>query len=77
LRKKLDELREEEDSLDAEIASLNGQIQDEFLENEELKQFHYITFEDCLSICKSMNKTDPNKGMLVVSAPKGTSLEVG
>lgn len=39
--------------------------------------YHYITFQDCLNICDSMCKADPGKGMLVVTAPKGTSLEVG
>ena len=46
------------------------------MENEELKPYRYITYEDCESICKSMRKNDPSKGMIIVSAPKGTTLEV-
>lgn len=76
-RRKVEDLTSEEKRLDYEIATLNGQIKEDFLDNEELKQYHYITFEDCLNICESMCKTDPSKGMLVVAAPKGTSLEVG
>ena len=76
MRRKLEDLNEEENRLDNEIAMLNGQIKENFLENEEFKPYHYITYEDCESICKSMGKNDPNKGMMIVSAPKGTTLEV-
>jgi hypothetical protein len=42
-----------------------------------LRPYHYITYEDCVNICKSMNKNDPNKAMIIISAPKGSTLEVG
>jgi len=44
------------------------------LDNEELRQYHYITHEDCLNVCKTMAKGDPQKNMLIVTAPKGTAL---
>jgi hypothetical protein len=47
------------------------------LDKEDLRQYHYITYEDCINICKSMNKNDPNKAMIIISAPRGSSLEVG
>ena len=76
MRRKLEDLNDEEKQLDNEIAMLNGQIKTEFVDNKEFQQYHYITYDDCLNICKSMCKTDPSKGMLVVSAPKGTTLEL-
>ena len=52
-------------------------FKEEFLEKEELRQYHYICYDDAVSICKAMSRGDTNKSMLIVSAPKGTSLEVG
>ena len=42
-----------------------------------MRKFHYITFEDVMSIYKTMSQGDYSKSMIVVSAPKGTSLEMG
>jgi hypothetical protein len=42
-----------------------------------MRQYHYITHEDMLNIYKSMNSGDNSKSMFVISAPKGTSLEMG
>jgi len=44
------------------------------LDNEALREYHYITYEDCINICKSMSKGDSAKSMIIISAPKGTSL---
>lgn len=67
----------EERALDNDIAVLSSQIKEQFLENEALKPYHYITHEDCQNICKTINKQDPTKSMIIISAPKGTSLEAG
>ena len=42
-----------------------------------MREYHYITHEDCTNICKAMNNGDPNKSMVIISAPKGTTVEVG
>mgnify|MGYP000869464703 FL=1 len=42
-----------------------------------MREYHYVTHEDMLNIYKAMNANDPHKSMLVISAPKGTSLEMG
>ena len=72
---KLNQYTEEEAKLDAEIHRLNQRIREEFLENEALREYQYITYEDCLNICKSMTKDSRNKSIVVLSAPKGTTLE--
>lgn len=45
---KLKELQTEEDRLDTEIDNLNRNIKEQYLENEKLKDQHYITYDDCL-----------------------------
>lgn len=42
-----------------------------------MREYHYITHDDLLNIYKTMNKGDSSKSMIVISAPKGTSLEMG
>ncbi len=75
MKRKLDDLTEEERKIDKNISELNAQIKNQFLENQELREYHYITYDDCVSICKAMNKGDSNKSMIILSAPKGASLE--
>jgi hypothetical protein len=41
-----------------------------------MRQYHYITYDDCLNICKAIGKGDTNKSMIVISAPTGANLEV-
>jgi NADH:ubiquinone oxidoreductase subunit D len=77
MRRKLEELETEERKIDNDIASINSQIKQDYLDREDLRQYHYITYDDCLNICKSMNKNDPNKNMIIISAPRGSALEVG
>ena len=72
---KLNQYTEEEAKLDAEINRLNKKIKEEYLENESLREYQYITYEDCENICKSMAKDSTVKSIVVVSAPKGTTLE--
>ena len=72
---KLNQYTEEEAKLDAEINRLNQRIREDFLENENLREYQYITYEDCMNICKSMTKESENKSIVVLSAPKGTTLE--
>ena len=76
MRKKLEELDSQEKKIDNEIANINNQIKEEYLNKQEFKPYHYITYEDCINICKSMNKNEHNKTMIIISAPKGSSLEV-
>lgn len=45
------------------------------MENEKLKDQHYITYEDCLEIAKSISKQANDKSLVVLSAPKGSVLE--
>lgn len=66
----------EEESLDQQIAQTNEQIMEQFVENVQSMPYQFITYEDCVGICKSMTKSDPTKGILVISAPKGSGLEV-
>jgi hypothetical protein len=42
-----------------------------------MREFHYITYDDMMNIYKTMNQGEENKSMIVISAPKGTSLEMG
>lgn len=70
-------MAEEEKKLDASIQELNSQIRKQFLDNEQMRQFHYITYDDMLNIYKTMNGGDNSKSMIVIAAPKGTSLEMG
>ena len=77
MRKKIDDLATEEKRLDNEILALNHQLKEEYLQNDHYSQYHYITFEDCAHICRNICKADTNKGMLVLTAPKGTKLELG
>ena len=42
-----------------------------------MREFHYITYEDMMNIYRTMNQGDNTKSMIVISAPKGTSLEMG
>ena len=72
---RINQYAEEEAKLDAEINQLNQRIREDFLENEKLRDYQYITYEDCLSICKSMAKESESKSIVVLSAPKGTTLE--
>jgi len=44
---------------------------------EENKPFQYITFGDCLQLCRYMNLTEQDQGMVVISAPKGSKLTIG
>jgi E2F transcription factor CC-MB domain len=46
------------------------------LEDEEQRQYHFITEEDCMQICKKLSQGDTNKQIIVMSAPKGTTLRV-
>ena len=39
-----------------------------------MREYHYITYEDLFNIYKSMNKGDNSKSMIVIAAPKGTTL---
>lgn len=75
-RRKLDELEEEEEEIDERIAACHQQIQQQFLENEEQRQYHFLTEEDCMQVCKKLSKGDASKQMVVMSAPKGTTLRV-
>ena len=69
-------MNEEEKQLDSKIQELNNQIRREFLDNEEMRQYHYITYDDLTKIYQSMahDLREPTKSMIVISAPKGTSL---
>ena len=42
-----------------------------------MREYHYVTYEDMINIYKTMNGEDNSKSMIVISAPKGTSLEMG
>ena len=42
-----------------------------------MREYHYITHEDMLNIYKTMTQGETSKSMIVISAPKGTSLEMG
>jgi hypothetical protein len=42
-----------------------------------MREFHYITYEDMKGIYRTMNGGDSSKSMIVIAAPKGTSLEMG
>ena len=42
-----------------------------------MREYHYITYEDMINIQKTMNQGDKTKSMIIISAPKGTSLEMG
>lgn len=44
-----------------------------------MREFHYITYDDLAKIYQTMNKDkgDTAKSMIIISAPKGTSLEMG
>lgn len=77
MKQRLEEMHSEEKELDQSIQELNNQIRREFLENEEMREYHYITHEDLVNIYKSMNRNDTNKSMVVIAAPKGTTLEMG
>lgn len=63
--------------MDASIQELNSQIRKEFLDNEQMREYHYITFDDMMGIYRTMNGGDRSKSMIVIAAPKGTSLEMG
>jgi hypothetical protein len=69
-------MNEEEKALDSKIQELNTQIRKEFLDNEEMREFHYITYDDLKKIYQTMNRDrgDTAKSMIIISAPKGTSL---
>jgi len=44
-----------------------------------MREYHYITHDDLVNIYKTMNRGggDRNKSMIVIAAPKGTTLEMG
>ena len=42
-----------------------------------MREFHYVTYDDLLNICKTMNKSEEDQSMLIISAPKGTAVEMG
>ena len=42
-----------------------------------MREYHYVTYEDMINIYKTLNGEDISKSMIVISAPKGTSLEMG
>ncbi len=44
MRKKMEEMLDEEKRLDETIKELNGQIRKEFLDNEQMRDYHYITY---------------------------------
>jgi uncharacterized protein YfkK (UPF0435 family) len=72
-------MNDEEKELDTKINELNNKIRREFLENEEMRDYHYITYDDLMKIYETMSREQGGsaKSMLVISAPKGTSLEMG
>lgn len=72
---KVAQLAEEEKRLDEEIDALNRNIKEQYLDNEKLKDQHYITYEDCLEIAKSLSKQSADKSLVILSAPKGSVLE--
>lgn len=76
MRRKIDDLNSEEQKMDIEIETLNRQLKEEFLENDRNRQYHYITFDDCAKICKAISKGNPQKSLVILSAPTGTTLEV-
>ena len=39
--------------LDENIQKLNGEIRKDFLENEQMREYHYITYDDMLNIYKT------------------------
>ena len=41
-----------------------------------MKPYHYITFNDCEQMCRNMHQ-DPNSSLLILSGPKGASIEMG
>lgn len=44
-----------------------------------MREYHYITYDDLNKIYQTMNKDkgETAKSMIIISAPKGTSLEMG
>jgi hypothetical protein len=44
-----------------------------------MREYHYITYDDLGKIYQTMNKDkgEAARSMIVISAPKGTSLEMG
>lgn len=79
LKTRLDRMNDEEKDLDNKITELNNKIRREFLENQEMRDYHYITYDDLMKIYETMSREQGGsaKSMLVISAPKGTSLEMG
>ena len=79
MKVRLERMNEEEKNLDTKIQELNTQIRKEFLDNEEMREYHYITYDDLNKIYQTMNKDkgETAKSMIIISAPKGTSLEMG
>lgn len=79
LKTRLDRMNDEEKDLDNKITELNNKIRREFLENQEMRDYHYITYDDLMKIYETMSRQQGGsaKSMLVISAPKGTSLEMG
>lgn len=68
-------MNEEEKTLDSKILELNHQIRKEFLDNEEMREYHFITHDDLKRIYNTMNKDKNEKqAMIIIEAPKGTSL---
>ncbi len=76
LKNRLDRMNDEEKELDNKINDLNNKIRREFLENQEMRDYHYITYDDLMKIYDTMSREQGGsaKSMLVISAPKGTSL---
>ena len=72
---KVSQLTEEEKRLDEEIDMLNRSIKEQYLDNDKLKDQHYITYDDCLEIVRSLSKQSTDKSLVVLSAPKGSVLE--
>lgn len=79
LKNRLDRMNDEEKELDNKINDLNNKIRREFLENQEMRDYHYITYDDLMKIYDTMSREQGGsaKSMLVISAPKGTSLQMG
>lgn len=52
----MEEMTEEEKRLDESIQKLNGDIRKDFLENEQMREYHYITHDDMMNIYRTMTQ---------------------
>lgn len=67
---------DDEKVLNNELEEVFESIKNEYLHAEDMMQSDFICLQDCINIAKKSSHEHPNEKFVVVTAPKGSEVEV-